>query len=192
MPAPGQPADVVTVAPKGRSGLPPEHKSLLEWAGGARITLAIVFTDIVGSTALNVEFGDAAMSEVRRRHFAQSAALLAKYAGREIKTIGDSVMAVFRSAETALDYARALQLDPGASELQVRAGIHIGSVEVADGDVYGTEVALASRVVSAIAGAEIWLSDRAKEDVERAGGHRGLQWHPHDAVELKGIGAERL
>jgi class 3 adenylate cyclase len=52
------------------------------------LTLAIVFTDIVGSTALNVELGDAAMSEVRRRHFAQSTALLAKHAGYEVKTNG--------------------------------------------------------------------------------------------------------
>jgi hypothetical protein len=116
MPAPGQSVGVVTITPKGRLGLPleskVENKSLLEWAGGARVTLAIVFTDIVGSTALGVELGDAAMGEVRRKHFAQSAALVAEDTGREIKTIGDSVMAVFRSVEAALDYARALQRDP--------------------------------------------------------------------------------
>jgi class 3 adenylate cyclase len=155
MPAPGQPIGVVTVTPSGRSGLAPAEKSLLEWAGGNRVTLAIVFTDIVGSTALNVELGDAAMSEVRRQHFAQSTALLAKHAGHEVKTIGDSVMAVFRSVEAALGYTRALQADPGSSELQVRAGIHIGPVEVTVDDVFGAEVALASRVVAAIAGAEI-------------------------------------
>jgi hypothetical protein len=75
----------------------------------------------------------------------------------------------------------------------VRAGINIGSVEVTADDVFGTEVALASRVVGAIAGAEIWLSNRAKEDVDRAGTHRekGWQWQPH-RVNLKGIGDERL
>ncbi len=75
MPAPGQPAGVVTVRSAGRSGLPAEHKPLLEWAGGARVTLAIIFTDIVDSTALNIELGDTAMREVRDRHFAQSTAL---------------------------------------------------------------------------------------------------------------------
>src|SRR5271154_6908263 len=79
MPAPGQPAGVVTVTPKGRLGLPPEsnveNKPLIEWAGGARVTLAIVFTDIVGSTALGVQLGDAAMKEVRRAHFAYSETL---------------------------------------------------------------------------------------------------------------------
>jgi len=190
MPAPGQPDGVVTVTPNGRSGLPPEHKSLLEWTGGARVTLAIVFTDIVGSTALNVELGDTTMSEVRRKHFAQSTALVTKYFGYEVKTIGDSVMAVFRSVEAALDYARALQLDPGSSELRVRAGIHIGPVEVTADDIFGAEVALASRVVGAVADAEIWLSSRARQDVDRAG-VREERWQPHD-VNLKGIGYVQL
>src|SRR6202035_2541422 len=109
MPAPGQPAGVVTVTRKGRLRLPPEsnveNKPLIEWAGGARVTLAIVFTDIVGSTALGVQLGDAAMKEIRRAHFAHSRTLIAQHHGREIKTIGDSVMAVFRSAGAALDYA---------------------------------------------------------------------------------------
>jgi class 3 adenylate cyclase len=137
--------------------------------------------------------GDATISEVRRRHFAQSAALISKHAGYEIKTIGDSVMAVFRSVEAALDYACALQLDTGSSEPQLRAGIHIGPVEVADDDVFGTDVSLASRVVGAIAGAEIWLSTRAEEDIDRVGTYRGKgwQWQPHD-VKLEGIGDARL
>ena len=51
MPAPGQPAGVVTVNPQARSGLPTEQQTLLGWAGGPRVTLAIVFTDIVDSTS---------------------------------------------------------------------------------------------------------------------------------------------
>src|SRR5215472_4570335 len=62
------------------------------------------------------------------------------------------------------------------------------------GDIFGTEVDVAARVVGGIEGAEIWLSDQAKRDLERAGArrHRGLQWLPHEGVELKGIGTERL
>jgi class 3 adenylate cyclase len=171
--------------------------NLKDWAGGARATLAIVFTDIVGSTALGVALGDAGMSEVRRAHFAQSTALAARHAGRELKTIGDSVMAVFRSIEAALGYAQDLHLDPGHSELckhGVRAGIHIGSVDVAESDIFGTEVAVAARVVHAIEGAEIWLSDRAKVDLDRGGARhlRHLQWTQHEGVHLKGVGEDRL
>jgi predicted ATPase/DNA-binding winged helix-turn-helix (wHTH) protein/class 3 adenylate cyclase len=177
------------------SDIPSE--TLREWARDDRVTLAIVFTDIVGATALGRALGDEQMNGVRRAHFGHSRALLAQHAGREIKTIGDSVMAVFRSIGAALDYAHALYLDPGHTALHargVRAGIHIGSVDVVGEDIFGTEVDVAARVVGGIAGAEIWLSDQAKRDLERAGArrHRGLQWLPHDGVELKGIGTERL
>jgi class 3 adenylate cyclase len=193
MPAPGQPAGVVTVTPAGRSGLPPEQQTLLAWAGGPRVTLAIVFTDIVASTALNIELGDTRMRELREKHFARSADLVAAHAGYEVKRMGDGVIAVFRSVEAAFDYASALQLDPGSPELQVRAGIHIGAVDVGAGDIDGAEVAIAARVTGSIAGAEIWVSSRVKADLERSGTDRGhdRHWHPHD-VTLKGIGPERL
>src|SRR6516162_9623873 len=107
------------------------------------------------------------------------------------------VMAVFRSIGAALDYAHALYLDPGHAALQargMRAGIHIGSVDVVGADIFGTEVDVAARVVDGIEGPEIWLSDQAKRDLERAGArrHSGLQWLSHDGVELKGIGKEKL
>lgn len=119
MPAPGQPAGVVTVNLQARYGLPTEQQTLLAWAGGPRVTLAIVFTDIVNSTALNIELGDTRMRAVREKHFARSATLVAAHAGYEVKRMGDGVMAVFRSVETAFDYASLLQLDPGSPELQI-------------------------------------------------------------------------
>jgi hypothetical protein len=110
------------------------------WAGGARVTLAIVFTDVVGSTALGEEIRDEAMNEVRRAHFVQSRRLIGQFQGREIKTIGDSFMAAFRSADLALDYARALQGDTGHPQVRIRAGIHIGPMHVEEGDVFGGTV----------------------------------------------------
>ena len=163
--------------------------SFMEWAGGERVTLAIVFTDIVGSTGLGEELKDMVMNEVRRLHFAQSRKLIQSYKGREIKTIGDSFMAAFRSVENALDYASALQTEPGHEQVRLRAGIHIGPMQVEDDDVFGGAVNFAARVVSVIKGAEIWLSDRAKEDLDRGGAkhHRQLSWQRHDEVEMKGF-----
>src|SRR6516165_4850818 len=85
----------------------------VEWAGDERVTLAIVFTDVIDSTALGERIRDERMYEVRQSHFAQSRKLIAQHKGYEIRTIGDSVMAAFRSASAALDYARALCADPG-------------------------------------------------------------------------------
>jgi class 3 adenylate cyclase len=128
-----------------------------DWAGGERVALAIVFTDVVGSTALGEEIRDEAMNEVRRAHFAQSRKLIGQFKGREIKTIGDSFMAAFKCVDSALDYARALQGITGHPQVQIRAGIHIGPMHVEEGDVFGGTANFAARVVGAIQGAEIWL-----------------------------------
>ena len=164
-------------------------RSFQEWADGERVTLAIVFTDVVGSTALGEEIRDEAMNEVRRAHFSQSRKLIAQFKGREIKTIGDSFMAAFKSADAALDYAVAFQRNTGHPQIQIRAGIHIGPMHVEEGDVFGGTVNFAARVVGSIKSAEIWLSDRAKEDIDRLGGvqHKRLGWQRHDGVAMKGF-----
>lgn len=163
--------------------------SFTQWAGDERVTLAIVFTDVVGSTALGEELKDVSMNDVRRAHFAQSRKLIGQHNGREVKTIGDSFMAAFRSVEKALDYAKALQADPGHKQVRIRAGIHIGPMHVEDNDVFGGAVNFAARVVSAIAGAEIWLSDRARKDLDRGGArqHKQLKWERHEGVRMKGF-----
>jgi WD40 repeat protein/class 3 adenylate cyclase len=164
-------------------------KSFQEWAGGERVTLAIVFTDVVGSTALGEEIKDEAMNEVRRAHFAQSRKLIGQFQGREVKTIGDSFMAAFKCVDSALDYARALRENTGHPQVRIRAGIHIGPMRVEEGDVFGGTVNFAARVVGAITGAEIWLSDRAKEDIDRLGAaqHKRLRWERHKGVAMKGF-----
>jgi class 3 adenylate cyclase/GTPase SAR1 family protein len=163
--------------------------SFTEWAGDERVTMAIVFTDVVGSTALGEELKDDRMNDVRRAHFAQSRKLIEQYKGREIKTIGDSFMAAFRSVEKALDYARALQANPGHAQVNIRAGIHIGPMQVEEDDVFGGAVNFAARVVGAINGAEIWLSDQAKKYLDSCGAkqHAQLKWERHDNLQMKGF-----
>jgi len=162
--------------------------SFVSWAGDDRVTLAVVFTDVVGSTALGEEIRDERMNEVRRAHFTQSRRLIAQFGGREIKTIGDSFMAAFRSVQKALDYALALQGEPGHPKLQIRAGIHIDSMSVEENDIFGGAVNFAARVVGAIEDAEIWVSERAKEDIDRAGTkHAQMKWEAHRNVQLKGF-----
>jgi class 3 adenylate cyclase/GTPase SAR1 family protein len=163
--------------------------SFTTWAGDERVTLALVFTDVVGSTALAAKLGDKRMNEVRRAHFAQHRKLIEKYKGREIKTIGDSFMAAFKSVDKALDYAMALQANPGHPQVQIRAGIHIGAMHVEENDVFGGAVNFAARVIGASKGAEIWLSNRAKKDMDVSGSkqHAELKWERHDDVEMKGF-----
>jgi class 3 adenylate cyclase len=132
------------------------------------------------------------MYEVRQTHFAQSRRLIAQYKGYEIRTIGDSVMAAFRSVAAALDYALALCADPGEQELRLRAGIHIGPLQIEEGDVFGRTVNFAARVVGAIKGVGIWLSEQAKADIDVLGArrHEELHWKRQKNVALKGFAGE--
>ena len=151
-------------------------RNLIEWAGGRRVTLAVVFTDIVGSTVLRRKLRDAGMSEVLHAHFANSDALIAQHGGFRVKTIGDGVMAVFRSAGAALDFAQGLQAEPGSPEIRLRAGIHVGEMDVELTDVAGIEVVVAARVVDGIAGARICVTDRAKIDIDGLGASHQTGW----------------
>jgi class 3 adenylate cyclase len=104
-------------------------------------------------------------------------------------------LVAFRSTDKALDYAVALHNEPGAPELRVRAGIHIGSVLPDEGDVFGRSVNFAARVVGAIKHAEIWLSDEARSDLDGLGASRfeRLHWERHDNIRLRSFeGAFRL
>ena len=82
-----------------------------KWAGGPIATIALVFTDVVGSTALGLAVGDEHMSEIRK----QGKALVKAQDGFLIKTIGDSLMIAFRSAKDALDFAIRFSGEPGAA-----------------------------------------------------------------------------
>ena len=162
---------------------------LQDWAGGEQVTLAIAITDVVGSTAMGQTIRDEAMNEVRRAHFAQSRRFIAQFEGREIKTMGDSFMVAFKCVDAALDYAMALQKNPGHARLQIRAGIHIGLMHVEATDVFGGTVNFTARVADSTRGAGVWLSCRAKEDVENVGAakHKHLVWVKHDDVVMKGF-----
>jgi hypothetical protein len=89
------------------------HKQTLqEWAGSSRI-FALVFTDIVDSTGLANQLGDESWIDLLLKHFACARRLISKYTGHEIKIIGDSFMAIFRTACDALDFTLALHEDTG-------------------------------------------------------------------------------
>ena len=71
--------------------------------------VAILFTDIVGSTELSQRLSPEVADEVRRGHFSILRQAIAETGGTEVKNLGDGLMVVFSSASAALACAVAMQ-----------------------------------------------------------------------------------
>lgn len=108
----------------------------------------VLFTDLVNSTRLIEEHGEAGAHELRRRHFALLGAAITAHGGREVKRLGDGVMAVF--ADPAAATACAAEMQRGAAadpdRLGLRVGVHTGELLRDGDDVYGTTVIVAARL----------------------------------------------
>ena len=141
---------------------------------------AILFTDLVGSTAMYERVGDAAAYGLVRRHFIVLQAAIEERGGRVVKTVGDAVMAAFdlpaNAADAGLACIRGLQgMQDGDDEasrvpLQLKVGVHTGpclAIE-ANGaiDYFGRTVNIAARVESLARPNELVLSSAVLEDTE--------------------------
>ena len=112
--------------------------SLEEWLGSFSF-LVIVFTDIIGSTALSNELGDEHWLDLLNTHFKNARRIANACEGYEIKVIGDSYMVAFRNAEKALEFAIAFEKDPGDQRVNIRAGVHAGTARIIDDDILGLD-----------------------------------------------------
>ncbi len=107
---------------------------------------AIMFTDIVGYTALMAESEERGL-RVRERHRELVLPLVEQYHGDSIEARGDESLSVFPTALDAVNCALAIE-DQVQSETDVKLhiGIHLGDVVVGDGEVSGDGVNIASRI----------------------------------------------
>lgn len=153
---------------------------------GSRVLATLLFTDLVDSTATAAELGDARWRAVLSEHFRGARAELERYRGREVKTTGDGLFATFDSPGQALRCAGAIQRLTQRDGLRMRAGVHIGEVELVDDDVRGVAVHEASRVMAAAGPGEILVSDLTRTIAETS----GLRFEDRGVHELKGLDGE--
>jgi adenylate cyclase len=121
--------------------------------GAERKLAAIMFTDMVGYSAL-AQRNEALALDLLAEHQRRLRPIFLQHGGREIKTIGDGFLVEFTSALQAVRCAIAIQtalVQRNASEaadrrIQLRIGLHLGDVEVRDGDVFGDGVNIAARI----------------------------------------------
>jgi class 3 adenylate cyclase len=163
---------------------------ITEWVTGApseltplRQVVAVLFTDLVDSTRRAVTEGDAHWRNLLDVHDRTVQESVRRYGGRVVKYTGDGVLALMTSATSALDAARLIRERLSERGLHIRAGVHVGDVDVRGQDVSGISVNIAARIMSQ-AGADEILVSEATRQVTLGSHHRfeGVR-----TTELKGI-----
>ena len=150
---------------------------------------AILFTDLVGSTALTQRLGDAAAMEVIRAHDAIVADALRAGQGQRVKHTGDGVMASFTSVIRAVESATSIQRavaernGSGATPFDVRLAISAGEPVTEDDDLFGAAVQLAARVCSTCEGGSILVTSAVREMCLG----KGIPFVDKGLVDLKGF-----
>lgn len=125
----------------------------------ARALLTVMFTDIVEATARAASVGDGRWRDVLARHDQDVRKELARFDGREVKTVGDGFLATFAGPPSrALRCALAITAAAREVGVEVRVGIHTGECELIGDDVGGMAVHIASRVSALAAPGEVLVS----------------------------------
>lgn len=156
--------------------------------------VALVFSDIVGSTPYFARFGDAAGRQLQQLHFDLLGSSVSAAGGRIVDTAGDGAFCAFINPETAIGALIELQQQIARSnsgrgrqhQLQIRVGLHWGSVLTDGSVVSGDAVNLCARVAASAEPGEIRLTREAFLELGRM--HR-LECRALGTVGLKGVAA---
>ncbi len=201
---------LIEIVPNSVFEIPPFHDKwvvgdepweTIEWGGSGRAAAealqetrtrslaTVVFTDIVDSTPTAQRIGDASWRTLLAAHHARLRVPLNVYRGREVKSTGDGLLAVFdsptRAVRAAAEMVRAVQ----PTDVAVRIGVHTGEIETVGDDVGGIAVHVAARILSLAAANEVLVSSTTRDLVEGS----GLQLDDAGTHELKGLtGARQL
>ena len=165
-------------------------------------TLTILFTDLRHSTQLYREIGDATAFGRVMGHFDVVRKSIAEHDGAIVKTIGDAVMGVFRSAadglRAMLEVQEILGAPPdGSMPLTLKAGLNTGpciAVTLNDRlDYFGSTVNMAARLECLSSGSDVIISRSVYEDakVQEVIESEGLSAEEFD-MSLKGFDDERF
>ena len=148
-----------------------------------RVLTTILFTDIVDSTTLAAEMGDRRWRDVLDQHHALVRAELDRFKGREVSTTGDGFFAVFDGPARAVRCASAIMASVSALDLQIRAGIHTGEVEVRGEDLGGLTVHIGARIAALAPADDVLVSSTVKDLLAGS----GMGFEDAGEHELKGV-----
>jgi class 3 adenylate cyclase len=148
-----------------------------------RVLATVLFTDIVDSTAQSAAMGDRAWAEIRDRHDQLVRSNLARFRGREIKTMGDGFLATFDGPARGVRCAESIAAGVRSLGIEIRAGLHTGEVALEGDDVAGLGVAIGARVGALAGASQVLVSQTVKDLVAGS----GLVFEDAGEHELKGV-----
>ena len=154
--SPGASIDVIA------AGVSVERPDLRAHAApDGRVT--ILFSDIAGYTETTERLGDVRTQQLLREHNAIVRRLVQQHRGVEVKSQGDGFMLAFSDPgdglTCAIDIQKAVSAhDFGGERLQVRIGIHVGTVIREADDFFGRTVIIAARVADRALGGEVLVT----------------------------------
>jgi len=151
-----------------------------------RLLTTVLFTDIVGSTQRAAELGDRRWRQLLARHHAIVRRLLKRHGGREIDTAGDGFFATFDQPAQAIECAVAIGRGVRSLGIEVRAGIHMGEVEMTVDKVAGIAVHIGSRVMSTAGPGEVVVSNTVRDLLSGS----EFRFEDRGVKELKGVPGE--
>ena len=168
-----------------------ERPDLARLAPTGRV--AILFSDIEGSTALNERIGDRAWVRLIDQHDKLVHRCVQKQSGYVVKSQGDGFMIAFaeplQAVRCSIDMQQQLAKAPNG--IRVRIGIHSGKSVRRGDDLFGRNVAMAARVAAQAAGGEVLVSAAVRDAVSAVDPDIGFD--AGREAELKGLaGSHRL
>jgi class 3 adenylate cyclase/streptogramin lyase len=151
-----------------------------------RLLTTVLFTDIVGSTVRASELGDRRWRRLLGEHHAVVRRALRRYGGREVDTAGDGFFATFDQPAQAIRCAEAIVRGVQRLGIEVRAGVHMGEVEVNGSDVSGIAVHIGARVMSKAGPSQVLVSSTVRDLMSGS----EMRFDDLGAHELKGVPAQ--
>lgn len=148
-----------------------------------RVLATVMFTDIVASTERADALGDARWRDLLSEYQHEVRRELARFRGREVKTLGDGSLATFDGPARAIRCGQSIVTAAESLGLEVRIGLHSGEVELIGDDVGGIAVHIAARVGSLATPGEVLASSTVKDLVAGS----GIRFADRGAKRLKGI-----
>jgi class 3 adenylate cyclase len=148
-----------------------------------RVLATVLFTDIVGSTRRAVELGDRRWRELLEAHNDAVRVQLDRFRGQEVDTAGDGFLATFDGPARAIRAAHAIQESVRRLGIELRAGLHTGECELANGKVRGIAVHTGARVAALAGPGEVLVSSTVRDLVAGS----GIAFEERGEHELKGV-----